>query len=115
MPRKISDAITETRIVLQDTVVPYRYSDSDLIRYLNNSLAEMRRIRPDLFVGRFTMQLPVYDETETDEPFPVGDMYFPATVNYMVAMSEMRNDQSTVDNRASIFMQIFASQMGVQV
>jgi hypothetical protein len=72
----------------------------------------MRRIRPDLFIGRFTTQLPTFDSTETAKTYPLEDMYFPASVNYMVSMAEMRNDQSAVDGRASAFLGLFSLQMG---
>lgn len=112
MARTVSDALAEARIVLQDQVVPYRYPDDDLLRYLNNSFAEMRRVRPDLFVGRFSTPLPSYTSTELADTYPLEDMYFPASVSYMVSMAEMRNDQSAVDGRAASFLGLFMAQLG---
>lgn len=112
MSRTVSDALTQTRVILQDTDVPYRYETTELYRYLNDSLAEMRRIRPDIFIGRFITELPKFSTGDENKKYPLSDMFFPATVNYMVYMAEMREDQSVANGRAASFLQIFAAQMG---
>ena len=38
------------RGVLQDKVVPYRYDDDKIVGALNIAIAEMGRIRPDIFL-----------------------------------------------------------------
>ena len=113
MARTIDDAVTEARVILEDTETPYRYSDSELVRYLNNSFAEMRRVRPDLFVGLFITQLPTFTVSQFSSSYPLPDMYYPATVSYMVAMSNMRDDQDVLSGRASSFLQLFTAQMGL--
>lgn len=41
--------ITEVRRLVQDTRVPFRYSDADLLSYVNQTLKRMVILRPDLF------------------------------------------------------------------
>lgn len=112
MARKVSDAITEARILLQDTVEPYRAEDTELVRYLNNATAELKRIRPDLFVGRGDTPLPYYSATETDLDLETPETYFSALVDYMVAFTELRDDESSADSKAMAFLKIFAMQAG---
>lgn len=44
-----ADIIVEARKLLQDTRVPYRYSDDDLLGYINHTVRRMLTLRPDLF------------------------------------------------------------------
>ena len=39
-----------TRLELQDLIPPYRYADSTVIRALNRGIAELSRLRPDIFL-----------------------------------------------------------------
>lgn len=41
--------ITEVRHLIQDTFIPYRYSDSILLGFVNQALKRMSMLRPDLF------------------------------------------------------------------
>lgn len=51
-----AEIITAARSIIQDTLVPYRYSDADMLGYVNQSLKRMAVLRPDLFaeMGTFT-------------------------------------------------------------
>lgn len=44
-----SDVITEVRRLIQDTRVPFRYSDAVLLGFVNQTLKRMVMLRPDLF------------------------------------------------------------------
>lgn len=46
-----SDVIVEARKLLQDTQAPYRYSDTDLLGYVNQTLKRMAVLRPTLFTN----------------------------------------------------------------
>jgi hypothetical protein len=43
------DVITEVRASIQDNVIPYRYSDTEVLRAVNHSLKRIALMRPDLF------------------------------------------------------------------
>lgn len=44
-----NEVITEVRRLIQDTKVPYRYSDAVLLGFVNQTLKRMVMLRPDLF------------------------------------------------------------------
>ena len=44
-----AEVITEARSILQDADTPYRYSDTDLLGFVNQTIKRMVVIRPDLF------------------------------------------------------------------
>lgn len=44
------DVITETRVLLQDSRTPFRYSDTVLLGFVNLSLKRLSIVRPDLFM-----------------------------------------------------------------
>ena len=44
-----AEVITEVRRLVQDQLVPYRYSDTVLLGYVNQTLQRMAILRPDLF------------------------------------------------------------------
>lgn len=44
-----ADIIVEVRHLLQDSVVPYRFSDTYLLGFVNQSVKRMSVLRPDLF------------------------------------------------------------------
>jgi hypothetical protein len=44
-----ADVILEVRKLLQDTQTPYRYSDTDLVGYVNQTLKRIAVFRPTLF------------------------------------------------------------------
>lgn len=52
-----SDVIVEVRKLLQDTQAPYRYSDTDLVGYVNQTLKRMAVLRPTLFTNITSVQL----------------------------------------------------------
>lgn len=51
-----NEVITEVRRLIQDTKTPYRYSDTVLLGFVNQTLKKMVVLRPDLFavIGDFT-------------------------------------------------------------
>jgi hypothetical protein len=50
-----NEVITEVRRLIQDTKVPYRYSDAVMLGFVNQTLKKMVVLRPDLFavIGDF--------------------------------------------------------------
>lgn len=44
-----ADVIVEVRKLIQDTLTPYRYSDTDLLGYVNQVIKRVALFRPDLF------------------------------------------------------------------
>lgn len=102
----VSDYIDDVRTLLQDKIVPLRYSDVELITALNASLLAARRLRPDLFfpyvdnIQQFTiadMDMPVYME----QPFQLSFVFGTC------AHAMKRDQEDIVDQRMSDFMREF--------
>ena len=111
----ISDVITQTRELIQDTQEPYRRPDSALIGYLNNAFQEVKRLRPDLLLSQ-NFAIPTVTEADitAGTSFPISDMYFAATVEYVAGFAEMSNDEFALDGRAIALLNRFGQKlMGV--
>jgi hypothetical protein len=100
--------ITEARRLLQDEVEPYRYPDADMLAALNQSAFEARRLRPELFLGRFDALPQV---TAPEDPFLVDPMYRSAILYYVVGRMELRDSEDTKDGRASVLLNKFVAQL----
>lgn len=106
--RYISDLLDRVRQVLQDQDQDgYRYPTSDLVGYLDDYVLEARRLRPDLFVGKFNSDLPTTrvgaDYSAT--PFPLPLSCFVSAVHYVAGRAEVRDDEYAADGRAASFIQ----------
>src|SRR5882672_10321502 len=105
----IDDYIDDGRVLLQDTIAPYRYDDASLVTSMNVTLLEGRRIRPDLFVyhrwpdGKSVQSFQAKDGTvlEMEEQFRL------AFLHGMVAHALERDQEDVQDERATTFMGIF--------
>jgi hypothetical protein len=114
--KTIGNLVTEARILLQDTVTPYRYSDTNLYLNLNSCFGEARRIRPDLFFSLgYGNPLPSYDSSNANTPFPLSEMWYMPFVLYIVGMTEAQDDEFTEDNRAMTFLSAFTSKLRTAV
>jgi hypothetical protein len=106
----VSDYLADARVLLQDLIPPYRYPDADLVAALNRCVLEARRIRPDLFLARFSA-LPSYSTGNTAAPVVIDDQYRAAFLYYIVGMAQLRDDESTTDARAAGFLSMFTNQL----
>lgn len=104
----VADYIETVRILLQDTVVPYRYTDASLTLTLNQGLLEMRRLRPDLFLEN-PDDVPSY--SSTSETVDVEPMYRMSLVFYMVGTTQVRDTEDVTDARAASFLNRFTAQL----
>jgi hypothetical protein len=110
----VGQYIEESRRLLQDEVIPYRYPQDDLIDALNIGLQEARRLRADLFLPLFEMGW--YDPTKVTAPdlaMPVtlDPMYRASLVYYIVGRMQLRDDEPTTDQRAGALLQKFVGQL----
>ena len=114
----VGQYLQEARRLLQDEVTPYRYEDDDLVDALNIGLMEARRLRADLFLPLFDLPFfaPPADHVAADStlkatPVTMDPMYRPALVYYIVGRAQLRDDESTTDQRASALLTKFVGQM----
>lgn len=103
----VADYIAEARILLQDTVVPYRYTDAELITAFNVGLLEARKLRADLFLGRSVPSFTAVDTTAVtmDEQYRLPFVYF------IVGQAELRDEEDTQDTRAGALLTKFKAQL----
>lgn len=105
----ITDYINDGRTLLQDTIEPFRYQDSELVVAMNVALLEGRRLRSDLFVytrkyGQSGVQsFQNNDGTQLfmEEPFRLAFLFG------MCAHAILRDQEDIQDERAGIFMSFF--------
>lgn len=104
----VQDYVEQARIELQDNVLPYRYSDEEIVAALNLTLMEARRIRPDLFLYKGADSVPVFLKKDTtvvrmELPFRLAILY--GLMGYVIT----RDQEDVQDTRATGFMATFAS------
>lgn len=107
----VANYIADARVLLQDTVSPYRYSDAELVENINLGLLEIRRLRPDLLMASFRSTFPSYSANSTSTSVAVDVQYRMSLLYYICGMAQLRDDEATQDVRASGFLNKFTSQM----
>jgi hypothetical protein len=110
--------LDEARRLLQDEVTPFRYEDDDLVGALNIGLMEARRVRADLFlpIGDVPYFAPPADHVAADATLrgtavPLDKMYRSTLVYYIVGRAQLRDDESTTDQRAAALITNFTAQL----
>jgi hypothetical protein len=119
----VQDYVSQARILLQDTVQPYRYADADLVTALNFAFYEIARIRPDILIGLTLVQraTPQFDTNDAQTPnysesYMTDLVYLPAQyrlacIYYICAHAQLRDTEDVQDERAAAFMNKFTSSM----
>lgn len=106
----VQDFVDRARVLLQDTIEPYRYSDGELVGALNAGLLESRRLRPDFYLYK---TIPSYNTSGLSESVDIDDQYKIAFTYYMVGHAHLRDEEDTTDQRATIYLNKFLSQLQV--
>ncbi len=109
----IGELVAQARVLLQDRIEEYRFSDAELVTNLNFAFKETRRIRPDLFMDAPSL-VPTYlvaDIANINKVVAIDQQYEMALVYYMVGMAHLRDEESTSDARASAMLNKFTSQL----
>lgn len=92
----VTQTLEGVRALLQDRVAPYRYSDADLVKYLNEGLAAMYRVRPDFMVGVGWQAAPTFvlpADAATSIPQVIADFYQSALEEWIAGRAFMRDTQ----------------------
>lgn len=118
----------ETRNLLQDFVVPYRYPDSNIITALNIAIGEIARIRPDIFLDyKYQQPMPKQGPYNDGIPgsymidgsgnailtpiVPIPQTYFMPVCWYIAGLLQFYDVDDTQDVRAQSFHQKFIGAM----
>lgn len=113
---KISDAILQARQLVQDTrTASLRHSDEKLIGYFNSAMSDVRKLRPDLFLGTSSASLwtdiPFFTVSNLPDDFPLDTQYFSPVVDYVAGMVGMEDDEYSNDGRAVGLQNRFAMKL----
>jgi len=107
----VADFIESSRRLLQDEMSgAYRYSDASLVEALNFAILEARRLRPDLFIGKFS-SLPAYSAQSLGTAVDISPQYRSALLYYVCGHIQMSDAEDATDQRATVFLNKFAAQM----
>lgn len=131
----VTHYVIMARLLLQDAIVPYRYTDLTLVRALNHAIAEMVRIRPDIFLD-LKYQRPLrkgdINDGSPNAPFGASDIAVDTNGNYLegqgtlvaipsnyavpveyfiVGWCQMFDVTDTQDQRAQAFVTKFQQQL----
>ncbi len=103
MMATFQEIISSARVLVSDAG-SVRYSDAQMIEYANEAVAAAKKVRPDFFLGKYTTALPTYVAADA---IPIPAEYKQSLVDYIVFRCESRDDEYTVDGRATAFFQTF--------
>lgn len=105
----VADYIVEARTLLQDEVPEYRYKDPSLLRALNITLLEARRMRADLFVYNLSVKGQVQSFTAVDDTYVnIEPQFRQAIVHGLCGHALERDSEDYMDLRASTFLNLFS-------
>ena len=107
----VQEYLNEARVLLQDTRVPYRYSDASLVSELNLGILETRKMRPDLFVKYYRTEYPTFSASALGDAVPFELIYRSALVYYIVGKAGLRDEEENEDTRAGKFLAKHARQL----
>lgn len=111
MAKTIQDILDEARVYIQDEVEEYRYSDEDLVDYLNNGIWEIRRIRPDFFIGTYDDEVPSFTTAQLDSEYPLDGQTYTAMAYFVAGNAALRDDEHVNDGRASGLLTLFQAKL----
>lgn len=100
------DYVTAVRTLLQDTFVPTRYSDAEILDALNAGLLEARRLRADLFIGRAVPQLTALTDAVVFDP-----QYRQSLKFYTAGHVILKDTEDADTQRAATFIARFTAQL----
>jgi len=108
MPKSIDDALTDARVILNDTAGD-RYTDADLISDLNSAISMTKMLRPDVFqLGEVLPEFTVADLGQVPATaFPLPSIFYQSFVYYLAGNAELRDDEFAVDNRAMTLLSAY--------
>ena len=99
MPKTIDDALTDARVILNDSAGD-RYTDAELVSDLNSAIAMTKAIRPDAFVLGEALPEFTTSDLGMSTDFPLPEIFYQSFVYYLAGNAELRDDEFAVDGRA---------------
>ena len=122
MAKTYQELIGEARDLLQDSVLPVRFTDQFLADQLNRGLQDIGRIRPDAYYNLFNRNAlnvpevlisgtpdPATTEVIWTDDVQIELQFYTPLVVYVVGSAELTDDEYTLDNRAGLLLTQFHS------
>lgn len=103
----VNGVISDVRVLLNDSDGS-RYTTAQLMRILNQGLAEAWRIRPDLFVSSPGSN---FEERIAGDNTTLPAEYANALIDYIVGRAELRDDEFAADGRAMALLNSFRTRL----
>jgi hypothetical protein len=107
----VGQYIDEARILLQDRVEEYRYSNAELINALNLGIMTARRLRPDLFLEATTIPSFTSSDIASSTAFAMDVQYRSPFLFFMVGWAQLRDEEDTQDARSTALISRFTQQL----
>jgi hypothetical protein len=119
----VADYLAEARVLLQDTVSPYRYADVELVSCLNQCMTEVSRLRPDILQDskylrqvnrKYTanrLTVPYYSLSAPTTAVDMPPQYRVSVLYYVVGAAQLRDLEETQDQRSLAFQTRFVQQL----
>jgi hypothetical protein len=107
----VADYIDTARFQLQDTTVPYRYSDADIVGGLNLAIGEMVRVRPDLFFVQLRTSITSYTSAAPTDPVDINLRYQQPVIYFIVGYVQLSDEEDVQDQRAVALITKFTQQL----
>lgn len=105
----VTDYVSAARVLLQDNVVPFNYPDAHVLLALNIGLAEVHRLRTDLF---FSVDDVVPSFAAVDTTAVSFDIrYRSALLYFIVGWLQLRNGDGQNDDKAASLIKLFQAQI----
>lgn len=104
MPVTLQNVADTARLSLNDDDKT-RWPDTDLLAFLQDGLDAMYQLRPDLFLGAFATY--ASSALTLGSTIPIPEIYRRQLADYVIMRCETMDDESVVDNRASLAYQFF--------
>ena len=106
--KTVADAIRRVRDNIQDSPLPYRYSNDSMVPYADDAQQEVWRRRPDSTMWTTILTDPPATIATATQQFQVDDRYLTAIAAYMSACILRQDSDNTVnDSRAQYWMSEF--------
>lgn len=103
--------VSLARVLLQDEIVEYRYSDAQLVTALSLALQEAKKLRFDLFLGQTSLQSFTIADIAATTAVNMDEMYRVPLVYYMCGHVQLRDDEESQDERSVAFFSLFNSKL----
>ena len=111
MAKTYENLVFESRELLQDTLEPYRWSDSYFLNTLNRAMQMLGAIRPDAFYDYYranALNIPIIvdsdapadGEVDWGDAFGVDMMFYTPMMAFIIGSIELTEDEFAVDGRA---------------